>query len=851
MAGTIKGITIQIEGKTSGLTKSLQEVESQIKKDDAALKNLNKALELDPTNVDLLAAKEAVLADRTDATAQKLEILKQVQSDALTELPDDAQLTASQMAELSTEIAMTESTLNDLSSQAENASGDMSDVGSSAEEAGAGAEDSSESFIDFGDAAETAGEVASAAMDAVVVAVEAVVTAAVAAGAAIGAAMIEAGSALVNTTMNASALADELLTTSSITGLTTDTLQELNYASELLDVNTETVTGSMTKLLKTMSSAADGSSSAMEKFTDLGLSIYDTEGNLRSSEDVFWDAVDVLGQIENESERDAAAMDLFGRSARELNPLIEAGSEGFATLADEARSVGYVMDGDLLNSFGALDDNMQRMDSITQAVSNSFGQVLLPILTDMSGDAVALMGDFSAAMAGAGGDIDQIGTIIEQFAPQAVSLIEEYIPQILTIVEQVFGAILPLVVSLAPQLISLAGSLLEQVALSISENADSFISAFESLFNSVVESAITLLPVLIPLAIDLIMTLTSALIEYAPLLIEGALSIIETLATQLLSEENILSLVNATTEIVTALLGGLTSALPILIPAALDAILTIVDTLLSSGSLGEILNAALTLITTLASSLIDYLPVLIGRLPEIILGIVQFLTGDGLPSIIEAGFTLITGLIGALPEIIVAILGGLAELIVGMVTYITGDGADDILEAFQAAFDGIIAGASTWGSDIIQNLIDGISSMISSLTSCVSGVAETIADFLHFSEPEKGPLSDFNESGSDMMKNYIESMESQRAALEAAVADTAGIIAAPFDTDYSIATSSNVHQTVDYTGGLSRIEQAITSQAASAGEGSQIVIPIYIGSEHVDTLVVDALDRYNYQTGGH
>ena len=63
MAGTIKGITIQIEGKTSGLTKSLQEVESQIKKDDAALKNLDKALQLDPTNVDLLAAKEQVLAD--------------------------------------------------------------------------------------------------------------------------------------------------------------------------------------------------------------------------------------------------------------------------------------------------------------------------------------------------------------------------------------------------------------------------------------------------------------------------------------------------------------------------------------------------------------------------------------------------------------------------------------------------------------------------------------------------------------------------------------------------------------------------------------------------------------------
>lgn len=852
MASTIKGITIQIEGKTSGLTKSLQDVESQIKKDDAALKNLNKALELDPTNVDLLAAREAVLADKTDAVSQKMDILRQVQSDALTELPEDAQLSASQMAELSTEIAMTEATLNELSGASEEASGDMGDVGDSAEEAGGNVEDASGSFGDFGETAEEAGEVAAEAMEAVVVAVEAVVAAAVAAGAAIGTAMVQAGSALAGATMQTSELADELLTMSSVTGLSTDTLQQLNYASELLDVDTQTVTGSMSKLLKTMSSAADGSESAMSKFTDLGISIYDTEGNIRSTEDVFWDAIDVLGTFSSEAERDIAAMDLFGKSARELNPIIEAGSDSFHSLADEATSVGYVLEESTLNAFGELDDNMQRLSNTGLAVSNSFGQVLLPILTDMSGDAVSLMSEFSAAMAGAGGDIDQVGAIIEQFAPQAVSLIEQYIPQILTIVEQVAGALIPAVMAVAPQIISLAGSLIEQVASSIAENADSFIMAIESLLNSAIEGAISLLPVLIPLAIDLVMTLTSAIIEYAPLLIDSAIQIIETLTTQLLSEENIVKLVEATIQITTSLLNGLTSALPILIPAALNAILTLVETLLSGDSLNQILGAALTLITTLASSLIQYLPVLIGRLPEIVLGIVTFLTGDGLPMIIEAGFELITGIIGNLPAIIVAIIGGLVELIVGMVEYITGDGADDILDAFQAAFDGIIKGASSWGSDIIQNLIDGIGSMIGGLVDCVSDVASTIADFLHFSEPEKGPLSDFNESGADMIKNYIDSMKSQEMALREAMGDTAEILASPFDTDYSIATQSNVHHTFDYTGGLSRIEQAITSQAASLDAGAAtIVIPVYVGGDLMDTVVVDALDRANYISGGH
>ena len=842
MAGTIKGITIEIEGKTSPLVKSLQSVEQQIKKDDAALKNLDKALQLDPTNVDLLAAKEAVLADKTQATAEKMEILQQVQADALSDLPDDASLTAAQMAELEAEIANTGSQLAELSGEAEGASGDLDEAGDSAEEAGEQSEDAGEGFEALGEAAEVAGEVAVAAMEAVVTAAAAVGTAVVAAATAIGTSFIDA-------TMQTSQLADELLTTSIVTGLTTDTLQELNYASELLDVNTETVTGSMTKLLKTMSSAADGSDSAMASFEALGVSIENSDGSLRSTEEVFWDVIDVLGTYSNEAERDAAAMAVFGRSARELNPLIEAGSGAFENLAAEASEVGYVLSGDTLEAFGALDDNMQRMSNTAQAMEQSFGQVLLPLLTDMSGDAVSLMGEFSGALSETGGDIDQIASVIENFAPQAVALVEQYIPKILTIIQSVISAVIPVVMSLAPQLISLAGSIIEQIAISISENAESFISAFASLFESLTNSVAVLLPVLIPLAVELISALVSGLIDNAGLLVEGALSIVDTLCNTLLSPDNVETLILGASSLITTLLEGLTVALPKLIPAALGAILTIVDTLLSSGCLGQILEAALTLIVTLAQSLIEYLPVLISYLPQIILGIVKFLTGDALPDIIRAGFTLITSLLGALPDILAAILVGLGELIAGMFEYITTDGADDILEAFQAAFDGIIAGASTWGSDIIQNLIDGITSMLGSLGDAVASAAQVVADFLHFSEPDKGPLSDFNESGADMVQNFIKSMESEQADLENALYDTASIINRGWDNSFEISANAAVRHTNDFDSGFANIQSAISSMPGA--DGGTWIFPIYIGGEHVDSLVVDALDRYNYQTGGH
>ena len=825
MANKIIGITVDIEGKSSGLTKSLQEANSAINKTTSTLKDVDKALQLDPTNVELIAQKEMLLNKQIEQTNEKLEIMQQVAQDANDALAR-GDISQEQYASLQAEIAKTSVSLNELESAADESSDELEETGDEAEESG-------KSMEAFGEAAKTAGEVAVAAF-------EATIAAAVAVGAAVAGAMVEAGTALANATLETSELADELMTLSSKTGLSTDTLQELNYASELLDVSTESVTGSMTKLLKTMSS-----SGGAEKFEELGIAIYDTEGNLRSAEDVFWDTIDVLGTYENESERDIAAMELLGKSARELNPLIEAGSDTFRQLADEAHSVGYVMDSETLDAFGALDDNMQRLTNTTQAVEQSFGQVLLPLMTDASGDLVSLMGDFSGALSEAGGDVDEIGSIIEQFAPRAVALVEEYVPQILTIFESVFNALLPVVASVAPQLISMVSGLLVTVASSISENSEEWITAFGELFQAVVDSAITLLPVLIPLAIQLVQTLVSSLLDPANLemLINGAIELIMSLVTTLTDPSNLQLIIGAATTIILSLLNGLTMALPQLIPAALNAILTVVDTLLSSGCLGQILQAGLTLIVTLAGALIQYLPQLIARLPEIIIGITEFLTGDALPDIIKAGFTLITAIVANMPAILAAIVEALIELIVGMGEYITGDGAEDLLKAFTSAFDGIIEGAGTWGSDLIQNFIDGIGRMWSSLKDTVSNVAGLISDFLSFSVPDKGPLHEwaFNNPGEDMLELYSKGIDEGMNDLEDTLYNTAATINRDM-TGLDMSSDVMVNRTTDFSS---------FADVFAKSNGGTWVFPIYLGGDLLDTVVVDALDRYNYQTGGH
>ena len=187
--------------------------------------------------------------------------------------------------------------------------------------------------------------------------------------------------ALAKSTMDMSKTADDLLTLSTQTSLTTDQLQEFEYASELVDVSTDTLRGSLVKLTNNMQTAATGTGSAAEAFKKLHVKVSDSSGKLKDNYEVFLKTIDALGKVKNETERDALAMDIFGRSATDLNPLIEVGSGRLKELAEQAHEVGYVVDNETLQSFGELDDAMQKLDKQGDAVKRSFAEALLPVIT--------------------------------------------------------------------------------------------------------------------------------------------------------------------------------------------------------------------------------------------------------------------------------------------------------------------------------------------------------------------------------------------------------------------------------------------------------------------------------------
>lgn len=208
--------------------------------------------------------------------------------------------------------------------------------------------------------------------------------AAVAAGgfAALAAAVTKAEDALRDLTLESATYADNILTLSNNTGLSTVALQEWSYAAELIDVSMDTVNGSMVKMIRSMNGARDGTGAAKDTFDALGLSITNVDGTLRNSEDVFFDVIDALGKIENGTERDAMSMEIFGKSAQDLNSLIVQGSGTLKKYTDEAHEMGYVLSGEALDALGAVDDAQQRLLRTQEAVSNQISAEYAPYMEE-------------------------------------------------------------------------------------------------------------------------------------------------------------------------------------------------------------------------------------------------------------------------------------------------------------------------------------------------------------------------------------------------------------------------------------------------------------------------------------
>lgn len=230
--------------------------------------------------------------------------------------------------------------------------------------------------------------------------------------AAVAAAIVKAEKALISMTKEAASNADDLLTLASVTGTTTDSVQELNYMADLTDVSFDRIKDSLKETTNKMQEATTGTGDAYEAYKRLKVEITNTDGSLRSAQDVFYDTIDALGEIKNQTERDALAMDLMSESAQELNPLIDLGGEKMRAYAQEAHDMGYVLDNDALKSLQGVDDAYSRLQNTQEGVKNQLAAEFAPYLEEFYGDLTSGIKTIGSTLQQSG-LVDAFGMLLE------------------------------------------------------------------------------------------------------------------------------------------------------------------------------------------------------------------------------------------------------------------------------------------------------------------------------------------------------------------------------------------------------------------------------------------------------
>lgn len=400
MADRIKGITVVLGGDTTGLNKALSGTNKEIKSTQAQLKDVERLLKLDPTNTKLLEQRQRLLSEAVGETRTKLTALKEAEKQVQEQFKK-GEISQQQYDALQREIIETESQLNKLESAANQSNAALNKIAAVANDISGGAQ-----------------KVADATRGISVAA----------GGAAVG---------MLGMTVSAGAAADDINTLAKQSGFGTDEIQKWQYAADRMDVSVETIISSARKMKKNMVSTSKDTIAAWE---ELGVAVTDSNGELRDSTTVFYEAVDALAQVENETQRDTLAMQLFGKSADEMAGIIDDGGTALKEMGAEAEASGLILSQDALDGANAFNDGLDTLKAKAQQAFFSSGAALAENLLPMLDTLVEKMSVALSWIASLDGEtLTMIGTVL--LAVAAISPIAGIISKITGSIQLVTQAI--------------------------------------------------------------------------------------------------------------------------------------------------------------------------------------------------------------------------------------------------------------------------------------------------------------------------------------------------------------------------------------------------------------------------
>lgn len=328
-----------------------------------------------------------------------------------------------------------------------------------------------------------------------------------------GAAIVGAGTAVAGAAMGvankAAESADQIDKMSQKIGISAEGYQEWSYVMEQNGMDVDKLQSGMKTLVTQMDKAKDGNKAASEAFKTLGIEVTNTDGSLRSQEEVMNEAITALANMGDSAERARLQSQLFGKAGLEMSPMLNQGTEAIEGLKNRAHELGLVLSDEAVKNGVEFGDLMNDLKSSVSMLGTSLGAELFPIFNDLIKEAIDFLPD--------------IREMISQITPIIMDLIKQLLPPLMDLAKELLPVISKLVTALTPiiaKLLSTLTPLVVDILEALMPLLEPILDVVAELLNALLPPLIQVIEALMP-AIEPVLELLGTLLQaILPLLVQ-------------------------------------------------------------------------------------------------------------------------------------------------------------------------------------------------------------------------------------------------------------------------------------------------------------------------------------------
>lgn len=567
-----------------------------------------------------------------------------------------------------------------------------------------------------------------------------------------------------------------------------------------------------THLRNMILSLTNPTNTASDMLTELGVQVYDTEGNMRSMVDVIYDLQQSMEGM-TQAEQDAAVGAIFNRAdMASVNALLSTEIERYDELSEaignSTGAAGEMAETQLDNLAGDITLFQSALEGAQIAISDALTPTLREFVQLGSEGLSSVTQGFQE------GGLEGAMSALGEWLSEALTMIVEMTPDIIRAGMELLGALGRALIDNAPLITS-----------SILEVAQLLVDSFSEAVNGDGMTGF------MDTTMEIIGMIGEFLVENAPTIMSSMTELVSQIISYITQPDNQAMIFDMSLDLIEAVADGLVQALP--------ALISLIPELFSNNIMAvekefpRLLESIGVLLGDLALLVFDIVGGMMGMTHDEIIGNIE-IVGE----YISQSFS---DFISGLTEWISNIGENITQLWTDIKDWFT-DGISGAMEALGGWWDEIsewflnlAENATTWASDMIDNFVSGITGGITRVGDAVSGIADEVRSFLGFSEPEQGSLSNFHTFAPDMIDLFSQGIDESIPTLERSLNNMSDFVADNMPSIDMADITSRATVNVDSTG---------------SSNNQPIVVQAYFGNEKFDEYVVNSNQRTDFISGG-